>query len=98
MKFSIYRKNPRQKAGILWLVLQNLVFSAEDVIGEDLSLHILKAQPGDGVGEALAGLAVFPIEEDGLLDDGQNLLLAGEELAQGRAQKILSINDNPKDT
>ena len=67
----------------IWSILQNLVLPGEDVVGEDGLLHILKAQTGDGVGEALAGQAVLPVEEDGLLHHIQDLLLGGEELAQG---------------
>ena len=43
---------------------------------------MFEAQAGDGVGETLAGQTVLPVEEDGLLHHGQDLVLAGEELAQ----------------
>ena len=35
-------------------ILQNFLFSCEDVIGEKLLFHMLKAQAGDGVGALFA--------------------------------------------
>ena len=56
----------------------DLVLAGEDVVAEKLLLHILEAQPLDGVGEAFAGLALLAEEQDCLLDDAQHFLLRGE--------------------
>ena len=41
---------------------------------QKLGFHIVEAQAVDGVGEALAGQAVLPVEEDGLLHHLQQFL------------------------
>ena len=67
------------------LGVQNLLLALQQIAAQQLGFHVLKAQALDGLGEPLAGLALFPEEEDGLLDDVQGFLLIGEDLGEGAA-------------
>ena len=42
--------------------VQNLLFTLQQLIAQQLSLHILKAQALDGLGKALSGFALLPEE------------------------------------
>lgn len=69
----------------------NLVFSEdfrlalEQIVGHKHILNLLKAQARDGVGEALLGLSVGFEEQQTLLNEGEDLLLVGENRVQRTA-------------
>ena len=39
---------------------KNFFFSRQNIIGEQLCLHIIESQTVNGLGKALAGLPLFP--------------------------------------
>ena len=80
LPFSAGRAARQVKFGI-----QNLLLALQQVVGQQLGFHVLKAQALDGLGEALAGLPLLPEEENGLLNDAERLLLVSEDLAEGPA-------------
>ena len=67
------------------LGVQDLLLPLEQIVREELGLHIFKTQALDGLGEPLAGLALLPEQQNSLLNDVQGLVLVGEDLAQSAA-------------
>lgn len=51
----------------------------KQIIGKKLLLYVLKSEPCYGIGEALAGDALFTEEKDGLFNDVEDLFFAGED-------------------
>ena len=71
------------------LGVQNLLPALQQLIAQQLSLHIFKAQALDGLGKALSGFALLPEEQNRLFNDGQRLLLVGKDLAESLALSYL---------
>ena len=67
------------------VVGQDLLFALEELVREQKLLGLLEAQPGDGVGEALLGLAVGLEQQQALLHQSEHLLPIGDDHVQGPA-------------
>ena len=74
----------RSRAGQVNLCGDVLRLAGEQVVGEELRLHVLKAEAGDRVGEALAGDALFAEEQNRLFDHGEHLFASVKTLSRKR--------------
>ena len=64
----------------LYIQLEVFLFPLKQIVGEQLLLHVLKAQAVYRVGKALAGAALLPEQQNGLLNHTEYLVLVGEDL------------------
>ena len=67
------------------LRVQNLLLALEQIVREELGLHVLKPKALDGLGKPLARLALLPEQKNGLLNNIEGLLLIRKDLAQRTA-------------